>query len=198
MGEKTRSTSFSYILLGGLSMKVVIHGKNIQVTEALEDSICKKVSKLDKYFIEDLKAQVTLSIEKNDQIIEIVIPFNGMYLRARESNVDLYVAIDLVIDKIYKQIRKQKTKLLKRYHSDKEMKNSHILFDNIEVDDSYDEDKIVKIKKFPIKPMYKDEAILQMELMNHDFYVFINAENNRVNVLYKRKFGNYGIIEAEY
>lgn len=179
-------------------MKVVIHGKNIQVTEALEDSICKKVSKLDKYFIEDLKAQVTLSIEKNDQIIEIVIPFNGMYLRARESNVDLYVAIDLVIDKIYKQIRKQKTKLLKRYHSDKEMKNSHILFDNIEVDDSYDEDKIVKIKKFPIKPMYKDEAILQMELMNHDFYVFINAENNRVNVLYKRKFGNYGIIEAEY
>lgn len=179
-------------------MKVVIHGKNIQVTEALEDSICKKISKLDKYFVEDLKAQVTLSVEKNDQIIEIAIPFNGMYLRARESNTDLYVAIDLVVDKIYRQIRKQKTKLLKRYHSDKETRNSHILFDNIEIDDSGEEEKIVKTKKFPIKPMYKDEAILQMELMSHDFYVFINADTNKVNVLYKRKFGNYGIIEAEY
>lgn len=179
-------------------MKVDIYGKNIQITEALKDSICKKISKLNKYFAEDLKAQVTLNVEKNDQIIEVSIPFNGMYLRAKESSDDLYVAVDLVVDKIYKQIRKQKTKLLKRYHSDKEIKGSHILFDNIEVDDSGEEEKILKTKKFPIKPMYKDEAILQMELMSHDFYVFINAETNKVNVLYRRKHGNYGIIEAEY
>ncbi len=179
-------------------MKVVIHGRNIQVTDALEDSICKKLSKLDKYFSEELEAQVTLSVEKNDQIIEVAIVFNGMYLRAQERSSDLYVAIDLVVDKIYKQIRKQKTKLLKRYHDSKESKNSHILFDNIEVDDSVDEDKVVKIKRFPIKPMYIDEAVLQMELMCHDFYVFINAETDGVNVLYKRRSGNYGVIEAEY
>lgn len=179
-------------------MKVVIHGRNIQVTDALEDSICKKLSKLDKYFSEELEAQVTLSIEKNDQIIEVAIMFNGMYLRAQERNSDLYVAIDLVVDKIYKQIRKQKTKLLKRYHDSKELKNSHILFENIEVDDSIEEDKVVKVKRFPIKPMYRDEAILQMELMGHDFYVFIDAETNGVNVLYRRKSGNYGVIEAEY
>lgn len=196
-GKRPGQLALFYIL-GGLSMKIVIHGRNIQVTDALEDSICKKLSRLDKYFSEELEAQVTLSIEKNNQIIEVAIIFNGMYLRAQERNADLYVAIDLVVDKIYKQIRKQKTKLLKKYHDNKDLKNSHILFDNIEIDDSEEEEKIVKNKRFPIKPMYKDEAILQMELMGHDFYVFINAETNGVNVLYKRKSGNYGIIEAEY
>lgn len=179
-------------------MKIVIHGKNIKVTESLEESICKKVSKLDKYFAEELEAQVNLSVEKNDQIIEIAIAFNGMYLRAQERDADLYAAIDSVVNKIYKQIRKHKTKLLKKYHENKDQRNSHILFDNIEIDDLEHEEQIVKIKRFPIKPMYKDEAVLQMELVGHDFYVFINAETNGVNVLYKRKSGNYGIIEAEY
>lgn len=180
-------------------MKVIIHGKNIEVTQALEDTICKKLSKLDNYFSQELEAQVTLSIEKNNQIIEVAILLNGMYLRAQERNSDLYVAIDLVVDKLYKQIRKQKTKLLKKYHDNKEVRSSSILFENIE--DGYldDEDyEIIKVKKFPIKPMYKDEAILQMELIGHDFYVFINAETNEVNVLYRRKSGNYGLIEAEY
>lgn len=180
-------------------MKIVIHGRNIQVTDALEDSICKKLSKLDNYFSDELEAQVTLSVEKNDQIIEVAIMLNGMYLRAQERNSDLYVAIDSVVDKIYKQIRKQKTKLLKKYHDDKEFKNSHILFDNIEADNENEQDdKIVKFKKFPMKPMYKDEAAFQMELMGHDFFVFVNAETDNVNVLYKRKSGNYGLIEPEY
>ncbi len=174
-------------------MKVIIHGKNIQVTEALEDTICKKLSKLDKYFSKELEAHVTLSVEKNDQIIEVAILFNNIYLRAEERSNDLYISIDLVVDKLYKQIRKQKTKLLKKYQNNKEV----ILFDNIE-DDIVPEEEIIKVKKFPIKPMYKDEAILQMELLGHDFYVFINAETNGVNVLYKRKSGNYGLIEAEY
>lgn len=180
-------------------MKIIIHGRNIEVTDALENSISKKLSKLDNYFSEELEAHVTLSVEKNNQIIEVAIILNGMYLRAEERNSDLYVAIDLVVDKIYKQIRKQKTKLLKKYHDNKELKNSNILFDNIDVEDlDEEEDRIVKFKKFPIKPMYKDEAVLQMELMGHDFYVFINAETNGVNVLYRRKSGNYGLIEAEY
>ena len=180
-------------------MKIVIHGRNIQITEALEDSVCKKLSKLDKYFSQELEAHVTLSVEKNNQIIEVAILVNGMHLRAQERNADLYIAIDSVVDKIYKQIRKQKTKLLKKYHDNKDLKNSSILFDNIEVYEEEEEaDKIVKTKKFPIKPMFRDEAILQMELMGHDFYVFMNAETNVVNVLYRRKSGNYGLIEAEY
>ena len=181
-------------------METVIYGKNIQITDALEDSICKKLSKLDKYFSKELKAHVTVSVEKNNQIIEVEIPFDGIYLRAQERNSDLYIAIDSVVDKIYKQVRKQKTKLLNRYHNNKDNKNPVILFDNIEFDDSIEEneEKIVTVKKFPIKPMYKDEAILQMELMGHDFYVFMNAETNVVNVLYRRKLGNYGLIEAVY
>ncbi|AID45237.1 ribosomal subunit interface protein [Candidatus Arthromitus sp. SFB-mouse-Japan] len=177
-------------------MKIVIHGKNIEVTRALEDAINKKLSKLDNYFSQELEAHVTLSVEKNNQIIEVGILFNGIYLRAQERNSDLYIAIDLVVDKLYKQIRRQKTKLVKKY-SNKDIRSLDILLDNIENDDLED-DIIIKVKKFPIKPMYKDEAILQMELIGHDFYVFINAETNDVNVLYRRKSGNYGLIEAEY
>ena len=162
-------------------MKIVIHGKNIEVTRALEDAINKKLSKLDNYFSQELEAHVTLSVEKNNQIIEVGI---------------LFIAIDLVVDKLYKQIRRQKTKLVKKY-SNKDIRSLDILLDNIENDDLED-DIIIKVKKFPIKPMYKDEAILQMELIGHDFYVFINAETNDVNVLYRRKSGNYGLIEAEY
>ena len=177
-------------------MKIVIHGKNIEVTRALEDAINKKLSKLDNYFSQELEAHVTLSVEKNNQIIEVGILFNGIYLRAQERNSDLYIAIDLVVDKLYEQIRRQKTKLVKKY-SNKDIRSLDILLDNIENDDLED-DIIIKVKKFPIKPMYKDEAILQMELIGHDFYVFINAETNDVNVLYRRKSGNYGLIEAEY
>ena len=177
-------------------MKIVIHGKNIEVTRALEDAINKKLSKLDNYFSQELEAHVTLSVEKNNQIIEVGILFNGIYLRAQERNSDLYIAIDLVVDKLYKQIRRQKNKLVKKY-SNKDIRSLDILLDNIENDDLED-DIIIKVKKFPIKPMYKDEAILQMELIGHDFYVFINAETNDVNVLYRRKSGNYGLIEAEY
>ena len=177
-------------------MKIVIHGKNIEVTRALEDAINKKLSKLDNYFSQELEAHVTLSVEKNNQIIEVGILFNGIYLRAQERNSDLYIAIDLVVDKLYKQIRRQKTKLVKKY-SNKDIRSLDILLDNIDNDDLED-DIIIKVKKFPIKPMYKDEAILQMELIGHDFYVFINAETNDVNVLYRRKSGNYGLIEAEY
>ena len=161
-------------------MKIVIHGKNIEVTRALEDAINKKLSKLDNYFSQELEAHVTLSVEKNNQIIEVGILFNGIYLRAQERNSDLYIAIDLVVDKLYKQIRRQKTKLVKKY-SNKDIRSLDILLDNIENDDLED-DIIIKVKKFPIKPMYKDEAILQMELIGHDFYVFINAETNDVNV----------------
>jgi putative sigma-54 modulation protein len=176
-------------------MRIRTIGKNIEVTDALKSSVEKKLSKLEKYFGESVNATATLSVQRNLQKIEVLIPFNNVMLRAEEKNDDMYSAIDLVIDKLEGQIRKQKTKLQKRNYEDS------LRFQNIL---SYDEDlsngepEIVKTKKFAIKPMSDEEAVLQMELLGHDFYVYKSSNTNQVNVLYKRKDGNYGLIEQEF
>jgi putative sigma-54 modulation protein len=176
-------------------MRIRTIGKNIEVTDALKSSVEKKLSKLEKYFGESVNATATLSVQRNLQKIEVLIPFNNVMLRAEEKNDDMYSAIDLVIDKLEGQIRKQKTKLQKRNYE------GSLRFQNIL---SYDEDlsngepEIVKTKKFAIKPMSDEEAVLQMELLGHDFYVYKSSNTNQVNVLYKRKDGNYGLIEQEF
>lgn len=176
-------------------MRIRTIGKNIEVTDALKSTVEKKLSKLEKYFGESVNATATLSVQRNLQKIEVLIPFNNVMLRAEEKNDDMYSAIDLVIDKLEGQIRKQKTKLQKRNYEDS------LRFQNIS---SYDEDlsneepQIVKTKKFAIKPMSDEEAVLQMELLGHDFYVYKSSNTNQVNVLYKRKDGNYGLIEQEF
>lgn len=176
-------------------MRIRTIGKNIEVTDALKSSVEKKLSKLEKYFGESVNATATLSVQRNLKKIEVLIPFNNVMLRAEEKNDDMYSAIDLVIDKLEGQIRKQKTKLQKRNYEDS------LRFQNIL---SYDEDlsngepEIVKTKKFAIKPMSDEEAVLQMELLGHDFYVYKSSNTNQVNVLYKRKDGNYGLIEQEF
>lgn len=176
-------------------MRIRTIGKNIEVTDALKSTVEKKLSKLEKYFGESVNATATLSVQRNLQKIEVLIPFNNVMLRAEEKNDDMYSAIDLVIDKLEGQIRKQKTKLQKRNYEDS------LRFQNIS---SYDEDlsneepEIVKTKKFAIKPMSDEEAVLQMELLGHDFYVYKSSNTNQVNVLYKRKDGNYGLIEQEF
>jgi len=176
-------------------MRIRTIGKNIEVTDALKSTVEKKLSKLEKYFGESVNATATLSVQRNLQKIEVLIPFNNVMLRAEEKNDDMYSAIDLVIDKLEGQIRKQKTKLQKRNYEDS------LRFQNIL---SYDEDlsngepEIVKTKKFAIKPMSDEEAVLQMELLGHDFYVYKSSNTNQVNVLYKRKDGNYGLIEQEF
>lgn len=176
-------------------MRIRTIGKNIEVTDALKSTVEKKLSKLEKYFGESVNATATLSVQRNLQKIEVLIPFNNVMLRAEEKNDDMYSAIDLVIDKLEGQIRKQKTKLQKRNYEDS------LRFQNIS---SYDEDlsneepEIVKTKKFAIKPMSDEEAVLQMELLGHDFYVYKNSNTNQVNVLYKRRDGNYGLIEQEF
>lgn len=177
-------------------MIIKFKGKNIQVTDALKNVVNKKFSKLEKYFDPDVVAHVTLGVERNNQIIEVTIPFNGVILRGEESNDDMYAAIDLVLDKLERQIRKQKTKLMKRMREGS-LRFSYIPDYKPETSDEV-EPKIVKVKKFAVKPMSSEEAVLQMELLGHNFFVFKNAENDEVNVVYKRKDGNYGLIESEY
>lgn len=176
-------------------MKITVNGKNIEITAALRSTVEKKISKLEKYFNPDVEAHATLSVQKSRHIIEVTIPFNGVLLRGEESNDDMYASIDLVVDKIERQIRKQKTKIERRTHG-----NSlrYQAIPDIVEDEGKEEAKIVKTKKFAIKPMSPEEAVLQMELLGHSFFVFESADEGEVNVVYKRKDGNYGLIEPEF
>lgn len=175
-------------------MKITVIGKNIELTSALKSTVEKKLSKLEKYFNPEVEAVATLSVQRNTQRIEVTIPFNGVILRGEESNDDMYTSIDLVMSKLEGQIRKQKTKLERRMHG------NSLKFQFIPDYDfnSDDQPKIVRNKKFNIKPMSEEEAILEMELLGHNFFVYKSSENSEVNVVYKRKDGNYGLIEPEF
>jgi len=176
-------------------MKFIFNGKNLEVTEALKEKVIKKVGKLDKFFGKGTEVHVTMSVQKNRHIVEVTIPFNGVLLRAEEVNDDMYTSIDKVTDIIERQIRKNKTRLEKRLHEDA------FKHDNYENDLSIDEEfdyEIVRSKKFAIKPMTVEEAILQMNLLGHIFFMFSNSDSKEVNVVYKRKDGNYGLIEPKF
>jgi putative sigma-54 modulation protein len=174
-------------------MKVTVTGKNFNVTDALRETIESKMEKLDKYFSKEAEAKITLSVEKERQIVEATIPISGSVLRAEEATIDMYNTVDKVVDKLSAQLRKHKTRLERNRLSHYET----IRFENIP---TYEEEerfeaRIVKTKRFPVKPMNHEEAILQMELVGHSFFVFANDETNEVNVIYKRRDGNYGLIE---
>lgn len=176
-------------------MRIVVSGKNIVVTDALKDRVNKKLSKFERFFEPNTDAHATLSVEKGRHIFEVTIPFNGVILRAEEATDDMYMSIENVIEKLERQIRKQKTKLERR------MKDYNLrfdaLFENI-TEEEDDEIQIVRSKKFAYKPMAAEEAALQMELLGHSFFVFSNADTEEVNVIYKRKDGNYGLIEPQF
>lgn len=174
-------------------MRFTITGKNIEVTEGLRSAIEEKIGKLDKYFSSETEAMVTLSVEKERQKIEVTIPVKGNIIRAEEVSNDMYVSIDLVEEIIERQLRKYKNKIV-------ESKQAAADFNRQYVDNDYDEEpeiKIVRSKKFGIKPMDPEEACIQMELLGHNFYVFSNSETDEVNVVYKRKNNTYGLIEPE-
>ena len=174
-------------------MKLNFTGKNMDITEALKDVTNKKMGKLEKYFQKDIEGDIVFSTEKNRQIIEVTINLPGTILRAEESSDDIYAAIDKAVDVLERQIRKHKTKLQRRYNN-----GETIRFENImPLEEEDDRPKVVKIKRFDMKPMNVEEAILQMELLRHNFFVFMNADSDDLNVLYKRKDGNYGLIEPE-
>ncbi len=188
-------SNYTYMKGAGF-MKMNYTGKNMDVTDALRDVTEKKLSKLDKYFQTDVSGNVTFGTEKNRKIIEVTINLPGTILRAEESSDDMYASIDKAIDVLERQVRKHKTKLQKRY------KNSEtIRFENVPSptkEDEEDKPTLVKRKRFGLKPMSTDEAILQMELLRHNFFVFMDAETEDVTVVYKRKDGNYGLIEPDF
>lgn len=176
-------------------MKIAIRGKNIEITEGFRDYVEKKLSKLTRYFELIQDAQVTALSGRGGYIVEVTIPLNSFILRAEEmSNDNLYTAVDLVVEKLEKQIQKHRTRLYRRFRN-QGLKN---LITVMGEEDTVEAPVVVRTKRFAIKPMPVEEAILQMSLLGHDFFVFSNAETDQVNVLYRRKDGNFGLIEPEF
>ena len=175
-------------------MKIKIFGKNIEVTEGIRSAVEEKIGKLDKYFAEETRVDVTLSVNKNEQKVEVTIPVKGRIIRAEEISDDMYVSIDLVLEVIERQVNKHKKKLIDKEQNAAYLQNSFVE----EETDEDDEIKIVRSKRFAVKPMYPDDACIQMDLLGHNFYVFRNAETEEVNVVYKRKGNTYGLIEPEF
>ena len=177
-------------------MELNIRGDKVTVTKAIKDYVNEKITKLNKYFDNEknIKATVIIRVKNGEQIIEVTVPTNKFTLRAEEKHVDLYAAIDLVVDKLERQIRKNKTKLTNKY---KNIMQLDINTDFEVGEDEEEEIKVVKRKNIDSKPMDEEEAVLQMELLNHDFFVFKNVDEECVSVMYKRKDGNYGIINVK-
>lgn len=174
-------------------MKFIIVGKNIEVTEGLKTAVEDKIGKLERYFTQETEIHVTLSVEKDRQKIEVTIPVKGSIIRSEQVSNDMYVSIDLVEEIIERQLKKYKNKLVLHKQNTDFFKQEYIekeFMDEEEV-------KIIRSKKFDIKPMYPEDACVQMELLGHNFYVFNNAETNQICVVYKRKGNTYGLIEPE-
>ena len=174
-------------------MKFIIIGRNIDVTEGLKSAVQEKLGKLERYFTPETEIHVTLSVEKDRQKIEVTIPVKGNIIRSEQVSSDMYVSIDLVEEVIERQLRKYKTKIVNQQQAGGNFQKEF-------VEDEFLEDeevKIIRTKKFGIKPMYPEDACVQIELLGHNFYVFRNAETDEVNVVYKRKGNTYGLIEPE-
>ena len=177
-------------------MKYNIHGNKMKITAAIKDHVNVKLKKLEKYFTnpEEIEAKITTKVRGHEQIIEVTIPTNSFILRAEESHSNLYSAIDLVIDKLEKQIRKNKTRIKKRVKDDT-VKEFNLDFEE-EMLEELEEKEVVKFKKIDRKPMSIEDAVLEMNLIGHDFFVYNDRETNSIAVLYRRKDGHYGVIET--
>ena len=177
-------------------MNFIISGKNIDVTPGLKSCIEQKLGKLERYFTPETEIIVTLSVVKERQKIEVTIPVKGHIIRSEQSSNDMYVSIDLVEEVIERQLRKYKNKLVARNQEGSNFKQE--FFESEDTSSEDDEIKIIRTKRFGIKPMFPEDACIQMDLLGHDFYVFFNAETEEVNVVYKRKNGTFGLIEPEF
>ena len=180
-------------------MKFNIRGENIEVTPALKEYVEKKLSKLERYFDTFPEIKVNLKVYSDKQRVEVTIPFTDLLLRAEETNSDMYAAIDLVVDKLERQIRKHKTKVNRKLREKGSIKTNFILPEAVAVLDQVEEDELelVRTKRFDLNPMDVEEAILQMDMLGHNFFVFTNADTNETNVVYGRKDGKYGLIETK-
>ena len=171
-----------------------IRGKNIEVTPALRDYVEKKVGKVTKYFDNVGEITVLLTVSKDRHIVEVTVPVQGILLRGQEATMDMYTSIDLVVEKIERQVHKYKTKLEKRFREGS-IRTDMISSPPKAVEE--DDAMVIKTKRFIVKPMDVQEAIMQMNLLNHDFFVYRDAKTEEVNVVYKRKGNTYGLIEPE-
>lgn len=177
-------------------MKVNITSKNFKSYNKLEEDIERKLEKLGKFFSDDIVANVMLSQEGGQDKIETTINAKGTIFRAEEYCRDVHEGLDVTIDKLSRQMSKYKGKLQKRYNDNTALKFE--FFPELEDDETEEKGMIVKNKKFQLRPMSAEEAVLQMELIQHQFFVFLNMETDSVNVVYKRKDGNYGLMETNY
>ena len=175
-------------------MKFVISGKNLEVSEGLRGAVENKLGKLGKYFAPDTKCMVTLSVERDRQKVEVTIPVKGNIIRSEQVSNDMYVSIDLVEEVIERQLKKYKKKIIDKHQN---VENFQKYYIEKEYDQAEDELAISRVKRFEIKPMYPEDACVQMELLGHSFFVFVNAETDETNVVYKRKGGTYGLIEPD-
>ncbi len=178
-------------------MKINVRGKNIEVTPALIEYAEKRLSKLDKHFDDKTDVQVVLSVIREDHIVEVTVNVNGLMLRAEESTGDMYASIDMVVEKLERQIKKYKTRMNRslRQRGMRMISEKHAALEAEER--AVEEPRIVRTKRFTLKPMTVEEAILQMDLLGHNFFVFSSAESDAVNVIYRRRDGHYGLIEPE-
>ncbi len=177
-------------------MKTIITGKNIELTQGLKDAVEERFTKLDKYFNGNTEAKVTLVVDKDSQKIEVTIPMKGQTLRAEETTSDMYASIEAVTNTLEAQLKKYRQKIIAKQQAD-----STTIFAQDFLEDKDDEGEsiqIIRSKKFDMKPMYAEDACLEMELLGHDFFMFRNAETDEINVVYKRKNGSYGLIEPEF
>ena len=175
-------------------MRFTISGKNIEVTEGLKSAIIDKLSKLERYFTPETEIIVTLSVEKDRQKIEVTIPVKGNIIRSEQVSNDMYVSIDLVEEVIERQLRKYKNKIVEKHQNGGNLRKEFI---EKETEAEEEEVNIIRTKHFGMKPMFPEDACIQMELLGHSFFVFRNADTDEVNVVYKRKGNTYGLIEPE-
>ncbi|MBI2843618.1 MAG: ribosome-associated translation inhibitor RaiA [Armatimonadetes bacterium] len=188
-------------------MLITVKGKNVEVTDALKRYAEKKIQKLEKYFGEIKEAQVTQSVQRNWHIVEVMLEGDGVLLRGEERTDDMYASIDQVVDKLERRVKKFKGKHYGRAAEEgpreRQAQREQMLAEvaGVESPELAAEEElapeIVRTKRFPIKPMAPEEAANQMELLHHDFFVFLNQDTEAVNVVYRRKDGNYGLIEPE-
>jgi putative sigma-54 modulation protein len=176
-------------------MRITITGRNIELTDGLKAAVEERLSKLEKFFAPDTDVFVTLSVEKERQKIEVTIPIKGHIIRSEQVSSDMYVSIDLVEEVIERQLKKYRTRLTSKKMNVADKFNAAFVEGDADEDD--EEVKIVRTKRFGMKPMYPEDACVQMELTGHDFFVFRNAETDEVNVVYRRKGNTYGLIEPE-
>lgn len=180
-------------------MQISYRGKNVEITPALRQHIERKIGKIERFFDQPLSAQVTCAVERGRHIVEVTIPVNSMILRGEERSGDMYASVDLIVDKLERQLQRYKSRFARKPRPERgsAAERTAAPADGAAGGEPAGdrEPEIVKTKRFPIKPMDPEDAVMQMNLVGHDFFVFLNAATDEVNVVYRRKDGNYGLIE---